>query len=69
VARSLKHWNWENWKDSRHLVIKDPKQVPAERWSHFCTALEGLLKDKRFRARRGRRPEQSVAPQYFKDRG
>lgn len=67
-VRALKHWAWETWKDSRHLVTKDQKQVPGERWSHFCTVLEGLLKDKRFRAHRDRRPRDRGAPMYFQGR-
>lgn len=48
TARSLKHWRTEEKKALRH-GSKDEKEIkPSQRFSHFCTALEGLLKDNRF---------------------
>ena len=52
AARSLKQWRLESWVSNRQLATRDRKEKHAEKWSHFCTALEGLLKDKRFRPRR-----------------
>jgi phage terminase large subunit-like protein/DNA-directed RNA polymerase subunit RPC12/RpoP len=52
TARSLKQWRLESWASNRQLATRDRKEKHAEKWSHFCTALEGLLKDKRFRPRR-----------------
>ncbi|MBW2647341.1 MAG: hypothetical protein JRE23_14425, partial [Deltaproteobacteria bacterium] len=49
TARSLKQWRLESWASNRQLATRDRKEKHAEKWSHFCTALEGLLKDKRFR--------------------
>ena len=66
MARSLKHWRRESWANSRQLVTKEQKETPAQRFSHFCTALEGLFKDKRFRPRtRGTQRHRDV-PSYFK---
>jgi len=52
TARSLKQWRLESWASNRQLATRDKKEKHAEKWSHFCTALEGLLKDKRFRPKR-----------------
>ncbi len=54
MADSLRHWRLESWVSNKQLTIRDKKEKPAERWSHFCTALEGVFKDKRFRPRRVR---------------
>lgn len=45
TARSLQQWRLDGEK-------------PAQEWSHFCTAIEGVLKDVRFR------PKQNSIPQY-----
>ncbi|MFQ5493606.1 MAG: terminase large subunit domain-containing protein [Candidatus Dojkabacteria bacterium] len=41
TARSLKQWR------------KDSNGKPEQKYSHFCTALEAILKDLRFRPKRG----------------
>ena len=52
AARSLKHWRYEDWAEARDVVSKDRKETPTEKYSHFCTALEAIFKDIRFRPRR-----------------
>ena len=49
MARSLKQWRLESWTRSSLNVDKDRKETPTQKFSHFCTALEAALKDKRFR--------------------
>jgi len=44
TVASLKNWKREEWADRTSLVTKDEKEVPQQKWSHFCTMLEGLLK-------------------------
>jgi hypothetical protein len=51
------------------LVSKDRKEEPSQKFSHFCTALEGLLKDKRFKSRSMSRIPRHKRPTYFKNRG
>jgi phage terminase large subunit-like protein len=41
---SLKNWRLEEWGDRTSLITKDSKETPQQRWSHFCTMLEGLMK-------------------------
>lgn len=41
---SLKNWRREEWGDRSALMSKDEKETPQQRWSHFCTMLEGLMK-------------------------
>ena len=52
MAKSLKHWRRETWANSRQLATKDRKETPTQKHSHYCTALEGLLKERGFRAKR-----------------
>jgi len=54
TCNSLRHWRLETWVSNKQLTIKDKKENPAQKWSHFCTALEGLFKDVRFKPRRQR---------------
>lgn len=43
--KSLANWSLEQWADNIQLVTKDRKEVPAQKNSHFCTALEAVLKE------------------------
>ena len=52
MARSLKQWRLEEWAAARQNVNRERKETPAEKFSHFCTALEAAFKDRRFRARK-----------------
>jgi len=61
---SIKHWRVETWASNRQLATKDKKQTPTEKYSHFCTALEGLFKDKRFRSRLERSEERRVGKEW-----
>lgn len=49
---SVRHWRLESWVSNKQLTVRDKKEKPAEKWSHFCTALEGLFKDKRVKPRK-----------------
>lgn len=51
TARSLKQWSLETWADKNHLFTKDRKEAAQQKHSHYCTALEAVLKDDRFRPR------------------
>lgn len=44
TIQSLKNWRREEWGSRNALEYKDEKEVPQQKWSHFCTMLEGLLK-------------------------
>jgi hypothetical protein len=68
VAKSLKQWRYDEWA-AKELVHKDRKEQPSQKFSHFCTALEGILKDNRFNIpRRDSAVPRSHRPQYFKVR-
>jgi len=54
TMNSLRHWRLETWVSNKQLTTKDKKETPSEKWSHFCTALEGLFKDVRFKPKRKR---------------
>lgn len=53
TTRSIKQWRLEEWSDSKSLVEKDRKEKPQQKFSHFCTAIEAIFKDKRFKASNG----------------
>ena len=56
VARSIKQWRYENWATTKAFVVKDKKETRAQKYSHYCTAIEGVFKDNRWIARRERLP-------------
>lgn len=66
TAQSLKQWRYEEWVKGNETSSKDRKEVTTQKHSHFCTGLEGLLKDIRFRARRETPPSRHKTPEYFK---
>ena len=70
-AKSLKHWRYEDWATARVIVSKDKKETPMQKFSHFCTALEGVFKDNRFKARHEREfhVKHNKIPKYFQLRG
>ena len=66
TARSLKQWRLESWARVAANVDKERKETPSQKFSHFCTALEAIFKDKRLKPplvgySRPARP----APNYF----
>jgi len=44
TIQSLKNWRREEWAGRSGSVGKEEKETPQQKWSHFCTMLEGLLK-------------------------
>jgi len=44
TIQSIKNWRREEWADRNKLQAKEEKETPQQRWSHFCTMLEGLMK-------------------------
>lgn len=69
TARSLKQWRLESWSRAYNNTEKDRKETPAQKWSHYCTAIEALFKDVRVKPpllRKPRMPKQ--APRYFNGR-
>jgi len=55
TAESLHKWRLEEWATSKMSHIKEPKEQPAQKHSHFCVAIEAILKDVRWKPR-PRRP-------------
>ena len=44
TIESLKNWRREEWADRNSKLTKDAKDKPQQRYSHFCHAIEYLLK-------------------------
>ena len=68
TARSLKQWRLESWTRSSLNIDKDRKETPAQKWSHFCTAIEAAFKDKRLRPPLRVYHQQPKARKYFQGR-
>ncbi len=49
TAKSLKSWRLEEWANSAQLATKDMKDKPQQKFSHFCCAIEFVMKDRRFK--------------------
>jgi hypothetical protein len=52
MAKSLNQWRYDEWATGNVIAVKDKKEIPSQKFSHFCTALEGIFKDNRFRPRK-----------------
>jgi len=66
TIKSLKNWRREEWGDRSALTTKDEKETPQQRWSHFCTMLEGLLKRPEvFSAKWSSHVSRRETPKYF----
>ena len=63
TSMSLKSWRYEEWT-GQSSSYKDRKESPIQKYSHFCTALEGIMKDIRFKVPKAR--SQYVPPSMFK---
>ena len=68
TARSLKQWSLEGALRSRRNVEKDRSEKPAQKWSHYCTALECAFKDKRMKPPLTVVPTRRNTPDYFQGR-
>lgn len=44
TIESLKNWRREEWMDRNSKLTKDEKDKPQQKYSHFCHAIEYLLK-------------------------
>lgn len=66
TAKSLKMWRYEDWSRSGDIYSKDKKESVSQKYSHFCTALEAIFKDFRFKPRRrfGMPEERMKKPEY-----
>ena len=69
TARSLKQWRYEEWTTGKVMASKDRKEMPGQKWSHFCTALEGVFKDERFRPRKKTMVPRQTRTGHFQVRG
>ena len=66
TANSIKQWRYDEWKTGNQTSTNDRKEATGQKFSHLCTALEGLLKDNRFRAKREKPTTSRKAPEYFR---
>jgi hypothetical protein len=50
-------------------VTKEKKETPSQKYSHFCTALEAIFKDIRFKPRPMLRPSEQTERQLERFQG
>jgi len=68
TIESMKNWSYETWKNRDKLLEKDMKEKPQQKYSHFCTALEGALKEKTLISRLRIVNPIDIAPTYFNNK-
>jgi phage terminase large subunit-like protein len=68
TIESMRNWSYETWKNRDKLLEKDMKEKPQQKYSHFCTALEGALKEKALVSRLRMVNAIDIAPTYFNNR-
>jgi hypothetical protein len=68
TGKSLKQWRLESRMRSASNVDKDRKEIPAQKWSHYSTAIEAAFKDKRLRAPLTVYKSRPKPPSYFQGR-
>ena len=49
TAEYIRNWRWEEWADATALHTKEAKNMPEQKWSHFCMVLEAIFKHSSFR--------------------
>jgi len=68
-GKSLKQWRLRSRTRSASNVDKDRDETPAQKWSHYPTALEAIFKDKRLKPPvMGYKSSPRQAPAYFQGR-
>lgn len=69
AAEHMRRWRWEQYIEAKMAQLKDAKNKPEEKWSHFCVTIECIFKHPSFRAKRIKtfREERKIK-QYFKGR-
>lgn len=68
TAKSIHQWRWEEHSSSGALFTKEAKNKPEQKFSHFCTALEAILKEPAWKAPR-RGPNMAPKMDYDRFRG
>jgi len=51
TAKSFKNWRLEEWVNNSVNATKERKEIPQQRWSHFCQVVECLFKNPACRPR------------------
>lgn len=61
TANSLNKWRLEEWKERSAMHLKEKKEKPEQKFSHYCTALEAICKTASWRPRiEGLSPRRAV---------
>lgn len=49
TAKFLMNWRMDEWANTQANQTKEQKETPQQKYSHFCTMIEGILKHQGFR--------------------
>lgn len=52
AAQYMRKWRWEEYIESKMIIMRDAKNRPEEKWSHFNMVWEALFKHPSFKSRR-----------------
>ena len=49
---AISSWRWEEWVNPKDQIIKEAKNKPMMKWSHFPITLECIFKSPAFKPKR-----------------
>lgn len=68
AAKMMKMWRWDEYAETRFRMLKEEKNKPQEKWSHFNMVWEALFKHPAFRPPRKVKPTHRPPKRYFQGR-
>ena len=69
AAKMMKMWRWDEYTETRFRMLKEEKNKPQEKWSHFPMVFEAIFKHPAFRPPRKVKPIYRSPKRYFQGRG
>ena len=69
AAKMMKMWRWDEYAETRFRMLREEKNKPQEKWSHFNMTWEAIFKHPAFRPPRKIKPTYHQPKQYFQGRG
>lgn len=64
-SKSMRQWRWEEFADSKSIQVKEAKNKPEQRWSHFNMVWEAIFKNSSFRPPSNKVYKNSHKKKYF----
>ena len=64
-GKSMRQWRWEEFADSKSIQVKEAKNKPEQRWSHFNMVWEAIFKNSAFRPTTNKKYRNTHRKNYF----